>query len=56
LSDLGRQDHRWCLRWAGHALRHQRDPDPGRLVVFAVTGVGELVYLILWVIMPKAPE
>ena len=25
-------------------------------VVFAVTGVGELVYLILWVVMPKAPE
>jgi phage shock protein C len=25
-------------------------------VVFAVTGIGELVYLILWVVIPKAPE
>ncbi len=25
-------------------------------VIFAVTGAGELVYLILWVLMPKAPE
>jgi phage shock protein C len=25
-------------------------------VVFTVTGIAELVYLILWVVMPKAPE
>jgi phage shock protein C len=25
-------------------------------VIFAVTGAGELVYLLLWVLMPKAPE
>lgn len=23
-------------------------------VVFAVTGIGEIVYLVLWVLMPKA--
>ncbi len=25
-------------------------------VIFAVTGAGELVYLLLWVLVPKAPE
>jgi phage shock protein C len=25
-------------------------------VIFAVTGAGELAYLLLWVLMPKAPE
>jgi phage shock protein C len=25
-------------------------------VIFALTGAGELVYLVLWVIIPKAPE
>lgn len=25
-------------------------------VIFAVTGAGELVYILLWVLMPKAPE
>jgi len=25
-------------------------------VIFAVTGAGELVYLLLWVLIPKAPE
>jgi phage shock protein C len=25
-------------------------------VVFAVTGIGELVYLILWVVMPRRPS
>jgi phage shock protein C len=25
-------------------------------VIFALTGAGELVYLLLWVIIPKAPE
>jgi len=25
-------------------------------IIFAVTGVGELVYLILWVVIPKAPD
>lgn len=25
-------------------------------VVFAFTGIGEIVYLVLWVLMPKAPR
>jgi phage shock protein C len=25
-------------------------------VIFAVTGAGELVYLVLWMLIPKAPE
>jgi phage shock protein C len=25
-------------------------------VLFALTGAGELVYLVLWVLIPKAPE
>jgi phage shock protein PspC (stress-responsive transcriptional regulator) len=25
-------------------------------VIFAVTGAGELVYLVLWILIPKAPE
>ena len=25
-------------------------------VIFALTSVGELVYLLLWVVIPKAPE
>jgi hypothetical protein len=55
---------------ADHLGRIPKDPKPadclGRVagsvtlirvafVVFAVTGIGELVYLILWVVIPKAP-
>jgi phage shock protein C len=25
-------------------------------VIFALTGAGEVAYILLWVIMPKAPE
>jgi phage shock protein C len=25
-------------------------------IIFAITGLGELVYLILWIVIPKAPR